>query len=159
MRFTVVAVGKLKERFWKDACEEYLKRLQPYARTTVREVADIDPAKAGGVAAARVKEGAAICGTLDSLGSSTHVMLLDIGGRERSSEELSRRLDELALRGSSDFAFVIGGSDGVSEEVRRRAVETLSFGPITLPHNLARVVLLEQLYRAQKISRGEPYHK
>ncbi len=126
MRFTVVAVGKLKERFWKDACEEYLKRLQPYARTTVREVADIDPAKAGGVAAARVKEGAAICGTLDSLGSSTHVMLLDIGGRERSSEELSRRLDELALRGSSDFAFVIGGSDGVSEEVRRRAVETLS---------------------------------
>ncbi|WP_293817779.1 23S rRNA (pseudouridine(1915)-N(3))-methyltransferase RlmH [uncultured Parolsenella sp.] len=159
MRFTVVAVGKLKERFWKDACEEYLKRLQPYARTTVREVADIDPAKAGGVATARVKEGAAICGTLDSLGSSTHVMLLDIGGRERSSEELSRRLDELALRGSSDFAFVIGGSDGVSEEVRRRAVETLSFGPITLPHNLARVVLLEQLYRAQKISRGEPYHK
>lgn len=81
MRFTVVAVGKLKERFWKDACEEYLKRLQPYARTTVRE------------------------------------------------------------------------------EVRRHAVETLSFGPITLPHNLARVVLLEQLYRAQKISRGEPYHK
>lgn len=159
MRFTVVAVGKLKERFWKDACEEYLKRLQPYARTTVREVADIDPAKAGGVATARDKEGAAICGALDSLGSSSHVMLLDIGGRERSSEELSRRLDELALRGSSDFAFVIGGSDGMSEEVRRRAAETLSFGPITLPHNLARVVLLEQLYRAQKISRGEPYHK
>ena len=86
-------------------------------------------------------------------------MLLDIGGRERSSEELSRHLDTLALGGASSFAFVIGGSDGVSEAVRRRASETLSFGPITLPHNLARVVLLEQLYRAQKISRGEPYHK
>lgn len=159
MRFTVVAVGKLKERFWKDACEEYLKRLQPYARTSVREVADVDPAKAGGVAAARDREGAAICAALDSLGGSAHVTLLDIGGRERSSEGLSRRIDELALRGSSDLAFVIGGSDGVSEQVRARADETLSFGPITLPHNLARVVLLEQLYRAQKISRGEPYHK
>ena len=159
MRFTVVAVGKLKERFWRDACEEYLKRLQPYAKTSVREVTDVDPAKAGGVAAARDREGAAICAALDSLGSSVHVTLLDIGGRERSSEGLSRRIDELALRGSSDLAFVIGGSDGVSEQVRARADETLSFGPITLPHNLARVVLLEQLYRAQKISRGEPYHK
>lgn len=158
MKFTVIAVGKLKERFWKDACEEYLKRLQPYAKTVVREVADIDPAKAGGIEAAREKEGAAICAALDALGSA-HMTLLDIGGRERSSEDLSRRLDTLALGGASSFAFVIGGSDGVSEAVRRRASETLSFGPITLPHNLARVVLLEQLYRAQKISRGEPYHK
>ncbi|VWL86614.1 Ribosomal RNA large subunit methyltransferase H [Collinsella sp. AK_207A] len=158
MKFTVIAVGKLKERFWKDACEEYLKRLQPYAKTVVREVADIDPAKAGGIEAAREKEGAAICAALDALGSA-HMTLLDIGGRERSSEDLSRRLDTLALGGANSFAFVIGGSDGVSEAVRRRANETLSFGPITLPHNLARVVLLEQLYRAQKISRGEPYHK
>lgn len=158
MKFTVIAVGRLKERFWKDACEEYLKRLQPYAKTVVREVADIDPAKAGGIEAAREKEGAAICAALDALGSA-HMTLLDIGGRERSSEDLSRRLDTLALGGANSFAFVIGGSDGVSEAVRRRANETLSFGPITLPHNLARVVLLEQLYRAQKISRGEPYHK
>ncbi|WP_154025933.1 23S rRNA (pseudouridine(1915)-N(3))-methyltransferase RlmH [Olsenella uli] len=159
MKFAVIAVGKLKERFWKEACEEYLKRLQPYAKTTVREIADIDPGKAGGIEAARDKEGAAICAALDSLGSSVHVVLLDIGGRERSSEGLSRRLDTLTLGGTNSFAFVIGGSDGVSETVRRRASETLSFGPITLPHNLARVVLLEQLYRAQKISRGEPYHK
>lgn len=158
MKFTVIAVGKLKERFWKDACEEYLKRLQPYAKMTVREIADIDPARAGGIEAAREKEGAAICAALDALGSA-HMTLLDIGGRERSSEDLSRRLDTLALGGANSFAFVIGGSDGVSEAVRRRANETLSFGPITLPHNLARVVLLEQLYRAQKISRGEPYHK
>ncbi|RNL47151.1 23S rRNA (pseudouridine(1915)-N(3))-methyltransferase RlmH [Paraeggerthella hongkongensis] len=156
MRFTIVAVGKLKERFWADACAEYLKRLQPYAKTVVKEVADIDPARAGGVEAARDREGAAIVAALPA---GAHVLLLAIEGKERSSESLSKRLDSLALSGTSDFAFVIGGSDGVSDAVRARANETLSFGPITLPHNLARVVLLEQLYRAQKISRGEPYHK
>lgn len=156
MRFTIVAVGKLKERFWTDACAEYLKRLQPYAKTEVREVADVDPARAGGVEAAREREGAAV---LAALSPSSHMVLLAIDGKERSSEGLARRIDELKLRGASDIAFVIGGSDGVSDAVRARADETLSFGPITLPHNLARVVLLEQLYRAQKISRGEPYHK
>ena len=87
------------------------------------------------------------------------MILLAIDGKERTSEGLSARIDELALGGESDFTFVIGGSDGVSADVRKRANETLSFGRITLPHNLARVVLLEQLYRACKISRGEPYHK
>lgn len=156
MAFTVVAVGKLKEKFWKAACEEYLKRLQPYMRTSVVEVADIDPARAGGVDQARRKEGEEV---LSAVPAHSHMVLLAIDGKERSSEDLSARLDELLVRGKSDISFVIGGSDGVSEEVRARADETLSFGPITLPHNLARVVLLEQLYRAQKISRGEPYHK
>lgn len=156
MKFTIVAVGKLKERFWADACAEYLKRLQPYARTSVKEIADVDPGRAGGVSAARDKEGAAI---LAALPATTHVILLAIEGKQRSSENFSQRLDTLALNGTSDIAFVIGGSDGVSNAVRARANETLSFGPITLPHNLARVVVLEQLYRAQKISHGEPYHK
>lgn len=156
MKFTIVAVGKLKERFWADACAEYLKRLQPYARTSVKEIADVDPGRAGGVSAARDKEGAAI---LAALPATTHVILLAIEGKQRSSENFSQRLDTLALNGTSDIAFVIGGSDGVSDAVRARANETLSFGPITLPHNLARVVVLEQLYRAQKISHGEPYHK
>ena len=159
MRATIVAVGKLKERFWADACVEYLKRLQPYAKTTVAEVADVDPARAGGDAVAREREGEAILKALSALPERTRVVLLAIGGRERSSENLSAHLDELALNGTSDFAFVIGGSYGVSDAVRARADEQLSFGPITLPHNLARVVLLEQLYRACKISRGEPYHK
>ena len=150
MKYTVVCVGKLKERFWKGACAEYTKRQGAYAKV------DIDPAKAGGVDAARDKEGAAI---LAALPSRAHVILLAIEGKERSSEELSARLDDLMLRGNSDIAFVIGGSDGVSDDVRARADEMLSFGRITLPHNLARVVLLEQIYRACKISRGEPYHK
>ena len=159
MKFTVIAVGKLKERFWTEACAEYLKRLQPYAKTEVREIADVDPRRAGGVEGARDKEGAAICAELDKLSPDVHVALLAIEGKERSSVGISQRIDSLALAGKSGFAFIIGGSDGVSAEVRARADELLSFGPITLPHNLARVVLLEQLYRAQKISHGEPYHK
>lgn len=118
MKYTVVCVGKLKERFWKDACAEYTKRLGVYAKVDIREVADIDPAKAGGVDAARDKEGAAI---LAALPSRAHVILLAIEGKERSSEEFSARLDDLMLRGSSDIAFVIGGSDGVSDDVRARA--------------------------------------
>lgn len=149
MRFTVIAVGKLKERFWTDACAEYLKRLKPYAPTKVIELADNNPER----------EEAAILRALDSCPERARTILLAIEGTARSSEGLSHRLDELALTGISDVAFVIGGSNGVTEAVRARADETLSFGPITLPHNLARVVLLEQLYRAQKISRGEPYHK
>ena len=156
IRITVVAVGKLKERFWADACAEYLKRLKAYAKVEVKEIADIDPAKAGGVDAARDREGSAV---LAAITEQSHAILLAIEGKERSSEGLARRLDSLALAGTSDLTFIVGGSDGVSDAVRTRANEQLSFGPITLPHNLARVVLLEQVYRAFKISRGEPYHK
>ena len=156
MKFTIVAVGKLKERFWVDACAEYLKRLQPYAKTTVVEVSDVDPAKAGSGAAAIEREGASI---LKALPERAHVILLAIDGKQRSSEALSARIDDLALSGKGELAFVIGGSCGTSVGVAARADETLSFGPITLPHNLARVVLLEQLYRACKISHNEPYHK
>ena len=156
IRITVVAVGKLQERFWADACAEYLKRLKAYAKVEVKEIADIDPAKAGGVDAARDREGSAV---LAAIPEQSHAILLAIEGKERSSEGLARRLDSLALAGTSDLTFIVGGSDGVSDAVRTRANEQLSFGPITLPHNLARVVLLEQVYRAFKISRGEPYHK
>lgn len=156
MKFTVVAVGRLKERFWAEACAEYLKRLQPYAKASVVEVADVDPARAGGEAQAVEREGAAI---LRVLPDRAHVIALAIDGKQRTSEELSLRIDKLGLAGKSELAFIIGGSCGISAEVMARADETLSFGPITLPHNLARVVLLEQLYRACKISHGEPYHK
>ncbi len=155
LRITVIAVGKLKEKFWTAACDEYLKRLRPYAKVAVAEIADVDPARAGGVDAARVREGE---GILAAVPEGARIILMAIEGK-RSSEGFSQHLDELALRGESDLAFVIGGSDGVSDAVRARADETFSFGPVTLPHNLARVVLLEQIYRAFKISRGEPYHK
>lgn len=156
VKITVVAVGKLKERFWADACAEYVKRLSAYASIKMVEIPDRDPAKTGGEEAGRALEGKAI---LAAIPERSHVVLLDIGGKERSSEEIASHLNDLMLRGKSSITFVIGGSCGVSSEVRARADERLSFGRITLPHNLARVVLLEQVYRAFKIMRGEPYHK
>lgn len=159
MNITVIAVGKLKEAFWVSACAEYLKRLSAYAKVSVREVADIDPARAGGEDAAVTREGEAILTALTALGPRVHTVLLAIDGKERSSENFAARLEDLGVNGVSDLAFIIGGSCGVSAAVRDIAAETLSFGPITLPHNLARVVLLEQIYRAFKINRGEPYHK
>lgn len=156
VKITVVAVGKLKERFWEDACAEYVKRLSAYASIKMVEIPDRDPAKTGGEEAGRALEGKAI---LAAIPERSHVVLLDIGGKERSSEEIASHLNDLMLRGESSITFVIGGSCGVSSEVRARADERLSFGRITLPHNLARVVLLEQVYRAFKIMRGEPYHK
>ena len=148
LQITVIAVGKLKERFWKDACEEYLKRLSGYAKVSVREVPD----------STLEREAEALANVLDSLGGA-HLVLLDIQGRPTSSEALASKIDALATAGNSHIAFIIGGSEGVSPTIATRAHETLSFGPITLPHNLARVVLLEQIYRAFKINRGEPYHK
>ncbi|MEF2560707.1 MAG: 23S rRNA (pseudouridine(1915)-N(3))-methyltransferase RlmH [Eggerthellaceae bacterium] len=146
MRIDVFAVGKLKEKFWKDACAEYLKRLEGYAKVEVRELADSTPQK----------EAEALMAALPKSGP---IVLLDIKGRETSSEMLASKLEAFALEGDSRISFIIGGSDGVTNEIKARASERISFGPITLPHNLARVVLLEQIYRAFKIIRKEPYHK
>lgn len=156
IKITVVSVGKLKERFWKDAVAEYAKRLGGYCQLKLVEVPDRDPAKCGGDIKAMEAEGVDI---LKAVPASVRCILLAIDGKQRSSVEFSKHLDQLALGGASELAFVIGGSTGVDVAVRKRADETFSFGPVTLPHNLARVVLLEQIYRAFKISRGEPYHK
>lgn len=156
VKIHVIAVGKLKEKFWVEACAEYMKRLKSYAKVSVSEVPDRDPAKCGGEEGARKAEGKAI---LEALPDHSHVILLDVGGKQLSSEGIAARMDALMLSGVSDITFVVGGSGGVSANVKDFADECLSFGKITLPHNLARVVLLEQIYRAFKISRGEPYHK
>ena len=156
LHLRVIAIGQLKERFWKDACAEYLKRLRPYAEVSVVELTDVDPARAGGEEAAVLREGEAVLRTLQP---GERVILLDINGKEVTSPGMAYTLEDLPLEGVNDIAFVIGGSCGVSKAVRERADSRWSFGRITLPHNLARVVLLEQLYRAFKIQRGEPYHK
>ncbi len=145
MGITVIAVGKLKERFWKDAAAEYAKRLGGYTKLRIVEIPDkgIDFES----------------DEIIRVAGDAHLILLAIKGEQRSSEGIAQRLDELMTHGTSDIAFCIGGSDGVTQAVYDRADETLSFGKITLPHNLARVVLLEQIYRAFKIMRGEPYHK
>lgn len=156
LKITVVAVGKLKEKFWVAACDEYLKRLRPYAKVAVTEIPDVDPARAGGVEAAREREGQAFWRRCRNARTSSSWPSRESSARVSTSPAT---WTIWPWRGASELAFVIGGSDGVSDAVRARADETFSFGPITLPHNLARVVLLEQLYRAFKISRGEPYHK
>lgn len=156
VHITIIAVGKLKERYWVDACEEYLKRLGAYAQVRVIEVADIDPDRVGGEKEERKREGEAI---LDAIPKHAHVILLDVHGKQTSSEHFALEMEELMLLGDSEIAFIIGGSTGVSNAVKLRAHKHMSFGPITLPHNLARVVLLEQIYRAFKILKKEPYHK
>lgn len=156
LRIDVIAVGKLKERFWREACDEYLKRLKPYATVRVVEIADVDPAGAGGVKDALRREGAAIC---NAIPENCTVVLLDIQGKTVSSEEIASKIEQWSVDGVSNIAFVIGGSHGVGEEVLARADARWSLGRITMPHNLARVVLIEQIYRAFKIIKREPYHK
>lgn len=146
LKITIVAVGKLKERFWRDACGEYLKRLEGYCKITVREVAD-----------SNMQQEAALI--LEALPDKAPVIVLDIAGKPTSSEQLAHLIEERTVEGVSHLVFVIGGSDGLSPEVKERAFLRMSFGPLTLPHNLARVVLLEQIYRAFKIIKREPYHK
>lgn len=161
LHLRVIAIGQLKERFWRDACSEYLKRLSSYATVNVVELPDVDPARAGGETQAVLREGEAVLQALRSQerGTREYVILLDIGGKEVTSPGIADALENLPFEGVNDVAFIIGGSCGVSEEVRKRADLRWSLGRITLPHNLARVVLLEQLYRAFKIQRREPYHK
>lgn len=155
MRITVVAVGKLKEDFWRGAADEYSKRLRPYADVRVSEVSDRDPSK-GGAARAVSEEGDDV---LRLIPDGAYVVALDIEGRQHSSEQFAEKLERLGVEGRGSVAFLIGGSHGLSEQVLRRADERLSLGAMTFPHNIARILLLEQLYRAFRIIRGEPYHK
>jgi len=154
VRLTVIAVGRLKERHWRDAAAEYVKRLGPYATLDVVEVADRDVTR--DEARAMAEEGADV---LRAIPEGAHVIALDISGKLHSSTDIADRLAALGLEGRSTVAFVLGGAAGLSQDVLARADERLSLGRITLPHQLARVVLLEQLYRAFRIMRNEPYHR
>lgn len=156
LHIDVIAVGKLKERFWREACDEYLKRLKPYASVRVIEIADVDPAGAGGVKDALKREGEAIC---NAIPEKSVAVLLDIQGKTVSSESIADGIEQWSVDGVSSIAFIIGGSHGVGDDVLKRANARWSLGRITMPHNLARVVVLEQIYRAFKIIRREPYHK
>lgn len=159
LSITVLAVGRLKDRFFEDAANEYLKRLSAYAKVETVEVkaAELpeDPAPAQ-IAVALEREGEAL---LKKIPRSAAVVTLCVEGRPLSSEALAKELEKSALSGASQLVFVIGGSYGLSETVKRRSYLRLSMSNMTFPHRLARIMLLEQLYRACKISRGESYHK
>jgi 23S rRNA (pseudouridine1915-N3)-methyltransferase len=154
VRVRVIAVGRLKEAHWRSAADEYLKRLGVYARVEVTEVADRD--LGSDERRALAAEGDDM---LRALPASTRVVALDLSGAQRSSEEFASWLDALAGSGASDVTFLLGGAAGLAPDVLARADETLALGRMTLPHQMARVVLLEQLYRAFRIIRGEPYHR
>ncbi|MEH7353347.1 23S rRNA (pseudouridine(1915)-N(3))-methyltransferase RlmH [Neobacillus drentensis] len=159
MNISIITVGKLKEKYLKQGIEEYLKRLSAYAKVDVIEVTDEKaPEELSDLEMVQVKqkEGERI---LAKIGQDTYVIALAIQGKLGSSEELAERLDKLATYGKSKIAFVIGGSLGLSEEVINRSNEQLSFSRMTFPHQLMRLILVEQIYRAFRINRGEPYHK
>ncbi|HET7658359.1 MAG TPA: 23S rRNA (pseudouridine(1915)-N(3))-methyltransferase RlmH [Bacillales bacterium] len=159
MNITVVTVGKLKEKYLKQGIEEYLKRLRAYARIEVVEVPDEKaPENLSEAEEAQVKraEGERL---LAKVATDAHVIALAIDGKSFTSEAFARSLDELATYGQSKVAFVIGGSLGLSDEVLQRADSKLSFSKMTFPHQLMRLILVEQIYRAFRINRGEPYHK
>lgn len=159
MNISIVTVGKLKEKYLKQGIDEYLKRLTAYAKVEVIEVADEKaPEELSALEMEQVKqkEGERI---LAKISQDAYVIALAINGKMESSEQLADSLDKLATYGRSKIAFVIGGSLGLSDEVVKRADEQLSFSKMTFPHQLMRLILVEQIYRAFRINRGEPYHK
>ena len=159
MPVTVICVGKLRERFFADAAAEYLKRLRRLMPVTVVEVPDepepAQPGEAQNEMALR-REGERI---LARLSDRDHVIALCVDARQYESPELAARLDSLFTQGKSHIAFVIGGSLGLHPSVLARADERMSMSRMTFPHQLARVMLLEQLFRVAKINAGERYHK
>jgi 23S rRNA (pseudouridine1915-N3)-methyltransferase len=159
VNISIVTVGKLKEKYLKLGIDEYLKRLSAYAKVEIIEVADEKaPEELSELEMLQVKqkEGERI---LAKISQDTYVIALAINGKMQSSEELAKTLDKLATYGKSKIAFIIGGSLGLSEEVLKRSNEQLSFSKMTFPHQLMKLILVEQVYRAYRINRGEPYHK
>ena len=159
LNVTLLCVGKLKEAYWRDACAEYEKRLGAFCHFTLVEVAEErlpDSPSEAQIATTIEAEGKRL---LDRLPKDSAVIPLCIEGKELDSPALAARIQKLAVDGTSHIAFVIGGSWGLSEAVKSRACIRLSMSPMTFPHQLARVMVLEQVYRAFQISSGGKYHK
>ena len=152
LKFKIVAVGDMKEKYFRDAAEEYVKRLGKWAKTDIEEVKEAS--LAADENKKREAEGKEILKRTKGF-----VILSDVKGKKVSSESFARMIEKCCLEGQSEITFVIGGSNGVSEEVKAAANEIISFGDITLPHRLFRVVLIEQIYRAETIINGISYHK
>lgn len=159
MKITLVTVGKIKEKFFEDAIKEYSKRLSRYCKLEILQVADEKtPEGASEVVELQIKEkeGQRI---LSLIRDDAYVIALAIEGKMLDSEELAERIEKLGVSGISQIVFVIGGSLGLSAQVMKRADYALSFSRMTFPHQLMRVVLLEQIYRSYRIMNHQPYHK
>lgn len=159
MKITLVTVGKIKEKFFEDAIKEYSKRLSRYCKLEILQVADEKTPEGASEAVElqiKEKEGQRI---LSLIRDDAYVIALAIEGKMLDSEELAERIEKLGVSGISQIVFVIGGSLGLSAQVMKRADYALSFSRMTFPHQLMRVVLLEQIYRSYRIINHQPYHK
>jgi len=155
----IISVGKLKEKYLKMGIDEYIKRLSSYAKMDIIEVPDEkapENLSDADMLIVKEKEGERI---LSKIAEDAYVIALAIKGKEHTSESLAKKIDQLATYGNSKVAFVIGGSLGLSDAVMKRADDTLSFSKMTFPHQLMKLVLVEQIYRSFRINRNEPYHK
>ncbi|MGI6679715.1 MAG: 23S rRNA (pseudouridine(1915)-N(3))-methyltransferase RlmH [Dehalobacterium sp.] len=159
MQIKIITVGKLKEKYLKEGIQEYLKRLTPHAKVDIVEVPDektVENASATELKLIKDKEGERIARHLKE---GTYLIALDVQGQNLSSEEMAAKIGDLGVRGKSDLTFLIGGSVGLANPLLKQADFRLSFGRMTFPHQLMRLILVEQLYRAFKINAGHPYHK
>ena len=159
MKITILTVGKIKEKYLKDAIAEYAKRLSRYCKLEIVEVADektIENASQVLETQIRDKEAERL---MKYIRKDAYVITLEIKGKQLTSEELSEKINQLGIQGKSHIIFVIGGSIGLGDEILKRSDYALSFSKMTFPHQLMRVILLEQIYRSYRIINGEPYHK
>ncbi len=159
MKISILCVGKVKEKFYRDSIDEFTKRLSRYCKLDIIEVADEktpDQASDVEVKLIKDKEGERL---LKNIKEDAYVICLCIDGKQLDSEELSEKIETLGIQGNSHIIFIIGGSLGLSEAVVKRADFKLSFSKMTFPHQLMRVILLEQIYRSYRIMNNEPYHK
>lgn len=159
MKITVLCVGKVKEKFYRDAIDEFAKRLSRYCKLEILEVNDEktdEQASETEIRLVKEKEGERL---LKNIKDDAYVITLCIDGKQLDSEELSEKIERLGIQGTSHIYFVIGGSLGLADAVVKRADYKLSFSKMTFPHQLMRVILLEQIYRSYRIMNNEPYHK
>ena len=158
MKITIVCAGKIKEKYLTAGIAEFMKRLKPFAQVEIREIHEEkmpDNPSAAEKEQVLIKEGEKL---LKLVPEGSYLFVLDVFGKERSSEELAASIDKLGLSGRSNITFLIGGAFGLSPEVRKAADELLSFSRMTFTHQMVRLLLVEQIYRAFKINRGEKYH-
>ena len=159
MKITLITVGKIKEKYLSDAINEYKKRLSKYCKLEIIEVADEktpDNASENVENAIKSKEAERI---LKSIKGDPFIITLEINGHMLTSEQLAEKIDNLGIQGKSHIVFIIGGSLGLGNEILKISDYALSFSKMTFPHQLMRVILLEQIYRSYRINYGEPYHK
>lgn len=159
MNITIITVGKLKEKYLKMGIEEYAKRLGAYAKIDLVEVPDEKAPEQLSEAEMEIVKKKEAERILAKIGADTYVIALAINGKQKTSEQMAKDMESLMTYGRSKISFVIGGSLGLHDDVLARADEQQSFGKMTLPHQLMKLVLIEQVYRSFRIIKGEPYHK